>query len=77
MAPNTATMKVASRLRVNVMVPTEMPSWWRSTEFCTTTCVRPGIAPKPSPITTSRTSNQIRFRLSTFQASTRTAQIAT
>ena len=26
MAPNTATMKVASRLRVKVMVPTEMPS---------------------------------------------------
>ena len=61
---------------MNVMAPTEMPSWCRSTEFCTTTWVRLGMPPKPKPITTSSTSNQTRPTRSTFQASVRMAPIA-
>ena len=38
----------ANRLRPKLMVPTAMPSWWRATEFCTTTAFIDGIGPKPS-----------------------------
>ena len=59
------------------MVPTAMPSWWRATEFCTTTAFIDGIGPKPSPIRNKSTSNDHSVRLSAHSASNSTEAIAT